>query len=265
MEKSFGVDTSNVITIPVDTIEQTILEMTKVFSDIKEKNLQGQILLILDSIGGLSTDKEIEGAENNKLSQDMGLRAKWIRSLMRTMKAKCALTRCPFVVINHEIENPNAMYESIFKQQGGGHAIEFFSSVMINVGKKKEKQDAQNEFDETSALTKAGVTGQFIKCFTHKNRCAIPHKEVLCYLNYINGIDPYSGLKELIDMIPTVIYTKSAQGEIGKGYTYYLKNGEEEIKLGKYSEWRNDVAIWEKILPSLNEFVKSEFSYKLHI
>lgn len=264
MEKSFGVDVSKVKTIPVETVEEVIVQASAILNNIIENKLFGKVLLILDSLGALSTRKEIEDATHGKVAQDMGLKAKLVKSFYRTMKGKCALSKCPFLVINHEIENPNKMYESAFKEQGGGKSIEFFSTTMLYVGKRKEKQDTTNTFDEGTALAKK-VTGQTMRFFTQKNRLAIPHKEVECYLNYVKGIDPYSGLKSLLDQIPDLIYTKTKDGEKGKGYNWYLQTEKEEIMLGKYAEWQHDKQKWDDyILPALNKYVNREFAFRIH-
>lgn len=264
MESSFGVDTSKVKTLPVETVEELIVQSTKILTKIIENNLHGKVLLILDSLGALSTKKEVEDAEGkSKVAMDMGLKAKLVKSFYKTMKAKCAISKCPFLIINHEIADPSQMYESNFKSQGGGQAIEFFSTVMVHVGKRKERQDTNNEFDTASILTKGGTTGQTMRFFTQKNRCAIPHKEMECYLNFVNGIDKYSGLKPLLDLMDN-LYLKDAKGEKGKGLTWYLQTDKEERKLGRFSEWRNDDEIWSHILPELNKVVAKELSFKEH-
>jgi RecA/RadA recombinase len=264
MEKSFGVDTSLVKTLPVETIEDVITQADKIFNSVMEQSLEGKVLFILDSLGALSTRKEIDDLNNGKVAQDMGLKAKLVKTFFRTMKGKTALSKCPFLIINHEIANPNQMYDSIFKQQGGGQAIEFFSSTMIHVGKTKMKQDVKDDFDESSILTKKDFSGQSLNLFTQKNRCAVPHQQVECYLNYKNGIDPYSGLKPFLDNMDN-LYLKSAQGEIGKGRTFYIKTTnaegvEEEIKLGEWKEWKNKPEVWDIILPELNKIVKKELT-----
>jgi len=179
-------------------------------------------------------------------------------------KGKVSKTKCPMIMINHEIADPNQMYESIFKKQGGGNSIEYISTVMIHVSAKKEKQDAKNNVDIESIMTKGGYTGQNIRLFTQKNRIAIPHKNVEVYLNYITGIDKYSGLEGMLPLIDDVLYLKDAQGNVGKGRTYYLKDGDEEIKLGSLNDWKRNSEVWDKILPILNEKVKIEFGYKVH-
>jgi hypothetical protein len=168
-------------------------------------------------------------------------------------------------LINHETAAVGQTYESIFKNQGGGHSIEFVSSIMANISAKKEKQDKTNEKDVETMMTKGkvGYTGQNLRIFTQKNRCAIPHKQAEVYLNFATGIDKYSGLDTLLENLDS-LYLKDAQGNIGKGRTWYLKDGDEEVKLGSMKEWKNNEEVWQKILPQLNEIVKRELAYRSH-
>jgi RecA/RadA recombinase len=266
MEKSLGVDLSRVLTVPIESVEELIIQSTKMLDEIiEDESEHGKYLFILDSLGFLASEKQLEDAsKKNKVAMDMGLKAKLIKQWFSNLKGKISKTGCPFVIINHEIANPNQMYESIFKEQGGGKSTEFVSTVMAHISAKKEKQDSSNEKDVQTMMAKKEYSGQHIRVFTQKNRCAIPHKETEVYLNYATGIDKYSGLGPLLEKLDT-LYLKDAQGNIGKGRTYYLKDGDEEIKLGSMKEWRHNEEIWAKILPQLNEVVKSELAYRAHV
>lgn len=262
MEKSLGVDLSRVMTIPIESVEELIVQATKLFDDIiSDTSEQGKYLFVLDSLGFLASKKQLEDAGNNKVPMDMGLKAKMIKQFFNNIKGKISKTKCPFIIINHEIADPNQQYESIFKTQGGGHSVEFVSTVMAHISAKKEKQDKSNELDVQTIMTKKDYTGQNIRIFTQKNRCAIPHKNTEIYLNFATGIDPYSGLEGLLEYLDS-LYLKDSKGEIGKGRTYYLKDGEEEIKLGSLNDWKHNKEVWDKILPMLNNVVKKELSYR---
>lgn len=266
MEGSFGVDLSRVMTFPIESVEELIIQATKLLDDVvNDETEHGKYLFVLDSLGFLSSEKELKDAtDKSKVASDMGLKAKLIKNFFRNIKGKVAKSKCAFVIINHEIANPNQLHESVFKQQGGGNAIEFVSTVMIHVSATKQKQDDKNDMDLESMFTNKNYTGQRINLFTQKNRCAIPHKKVECYLNFVSGIDPYSGLDGFFDKMTDILYLKDAQGNVGKGLTYYLKIGDEEIKLGKFKEWKNDGEIWKKLFPYIEEIVVKEFKYQDH-
>jgi len=266
MEGSFGVDLSKVMSLPIESIEELIIQATKMLDDVvNDESEHGKYLFILDSLGFLSSEKELkDAADKSKVAMDMGLRAKLIKNFFRNIKGKVAKSKCAFLIINHEIANPNQLYDSVFKEQGGGKSTEFVSTVMVHISATKQKQDEKNTLDVESMFTNKKYTGQRINFFTQKNRCAIPHKKIECYLNFVSGIDQYSGLDGFFEYITDVLYLKDAQGNTGKGLTYYMKEGDKEIKLGKFKEWKNNKDIWDKLLPHINEIVKSELAYKEH-
>lgn len=265
MEKSFGVDTSRVMTLPIESVEELITQASKLLNSVVEDESEhGKYFFILDSLGFLSSEKELKDAsDKNKVAMDMGLKAKMIKTFFRNIRGKVAKSRCPFLIINHEISNPNQHYESVFKEQGGGKATEFVSTVVVHISATKQKQDTGNDRDIQTMLANKDYTGQRMNLFTQKNRCAIPHKKVECYLNYATGVDPFSGLEPFIEKIEN-LYLKDAQGNIGKGLNYYLKEGDEEIKLGKLKEWKNNPETWEKLIPQINKIIKQELAYKEH-
>lgn len=269
MEENFGVDRDRVISMPIETIEELTLQFNKLLNEIIKNEEYGQYFFVLDSLGFLGSDKEVNDiTDKNKVAMDMGLKAKMLKTFFRSIKGKLAKSQCPFVMINHESADPAQLHESIFKKQGGGYSIDYISTHVINVAFKQEKVDTSNPLDIETVMTKKNYTGQTIRFFTDKNRIVQPHKEVECYLNYETGPDKYSGLKPLIEqLIPEdVLYLKSAKGEIGKGRTWYLKNGEDEIKLGEFKEWCRNPEIMDKdILPVLNKYVEDAFTYKTHV
>jgi RecA/RadA recombinase len=266
METSFGGDTSKTMVVPVETVEDLEVQSTKLLDEVIEGDERGKYLFVVDSIGFLATEKQFTDVKKGESKTDMGAKAKAIRQWLTGIRMKVAKSECAFIIINHETDSVGQTYESIFKNQSGGHAIEFVSSIMANVSAKKEKQDKSNELDVETMMTKGkvGYTGQNLRIFTQKNRCAIPHKQAEVYLNFATGIDKYSGLEPLLESLDS-LYLKDAQGNIGKGRTWYLKDGDEEIKLGGMKDWKNNEEVWEKILPKLNEVVKRELAYRANV
>lgn len=265
MESSLGVDLSRVMTIPIETVEELIKQATKMLDEVvADESEHGKYFFILDSLGFLASEKQLEDAtKKDKVAMDMGLKAKLIKTFFSNIKGKISKSKCAFLIINHEIADPNQLHESVFKKQGGGNATEFVSTIMANISAKKEKQDDTNTLDVETLMTNKNYTGQTIRVFTQKNRVAIPHKKAEVYLNYATGIDPYSGLEPFLEKLDC-LYLKDAQGNVGKGRTYYLKDGDEEIKIGAMKDWKHDKEVWDKILPKLNEIVKKEMGYRTH-
>lgn len=96
--EKFGDMRDRVYHIPVKTVEDVRFQMTQLI-DMKEKT-DNKILIMLDSIGGLASEKEVEDALNNKSSVDM-TRAKHIKSFFRIVTPEIKIKDIPLVVINH--------------------------------------------------------------------------------------------------------------------------------------------------------------------
>jgi RecA/RadA recombinase len=263
MEEGFGANLDRILSVPIESIEDLTKQAVKFLDHVLDNNEHGKYFFVVDSLGFLSSEKEIKDIDKNKVAMDMGLRAKMIKTFLRLIRGKVAKSKCPFLIINQEIADPGQMYDSIFKVQGGGKAIGYVSSVVLYINGLKTKQDVKVTGDIQTLLAKNDFSGQRIRLFTQKNRMAMPHKECDCYLNFASGIDQYSGMEPFIDLLDT-LYVKNAQGEKGKGFTYYLDTPEGEIKLGKYKEWSTDKKVWDQILPQLNPIVNRELAFRNH-
>ena len=84
---------------------------------------------------------------------------------------------------------------------------------------------------------------------TTKNRFVTPFLEIEMYLNFRTGLNKYSGLVEMAE----------GYGVIEKNGHRYVFNGE---NLGFFKEWKDDEAVWNKILPKLEEKLQIGLSFK---
>lgn len=102
--RKFGIDTSKIRYQPIKTVLQFRTLVNNILLEIQEARKNGEeprIFLVLDSVGMLSTEKEVEDAMRGKSAQDMGLKAKELRSLFRTITLDLTGNKIPFVMTNH--------------------------------------------------------------------------------------------------------------------------------------------------------------------
>ena len=87
----FGVDPSKFRYEPVGTVQEFKTNITQTVDLLIEKKEQGmnipKVLFILDSVGNLATQKEIDDAKSGNDKSDM-TRAKQIRSIFRILMQK---------------------------------------------------------------------------------------------------------------------------------------------------------------------------------
>ena len=231
---------------PVGTVEDCRNQISTFLDKIiADPSLHGKIIIAIDSLGNLSSAKEIADAEKGKDAVDMGMRAKALKSMMRVLTYKCALANVTILFANHTYADPTAMYPSMFQNQSGGSGSQYISHVIVQLSVTQEKAEA-GDGDSMGGSSK--IKGVNLRALTVKNR-VIPHgKTTSLYLNFLNGLYKYSGIIDLAEDLGVV--TK-------QGNTYYL--GEE--KLGMRNSFKDDDSKWDKIIESLNSVMKDKWMY----
>ena len=246
--ENVGLDTSNVKYVPVDTVESCRNQIMTFLDEVeKEPELHGKFIISIDSLGNLASEKEINDAGANKGAMDMGLRAKQLKSMMRIITYKAAVTGTTVIASNHTYADPGALHPTLVKQQAGGSGPVYMASILVQMAAKKEKTDAGNTNDE--ALTESrNYSGVTLRMLTVKNRFIPAFLQGEAYLNFKTGLEKYSGLKDI-----AVSHGIVQQN----GSTYSMG----DKKLGYYKNWRNDEETWSTILPKLESSISEKYRY----
>ena len=179
-----GIDTDRVAVLNVLTIEQfrmkTIQCLDKYLKVDKEK--RQPMMMVLDSLGMLSTEKEISDALQDKLVKDM-TKSQLVKGAFRMLTLKLGQANVPLVVTNHTYDVIGAYVPT--KEMGGGSGLKYAASTIIYFSKKKEKDGTE-------------IVGNLIKAKTAKSRLSKENKDVTIRLYYDSrGLDRYYGLLEL--------------------------------------------------------------------
>ena len=246
--ENVGLDTSNVKYVPVDTVESCRNQIMAFLDEVeKEPELHGKFIISIDSLGNLASEKEINDAGANKGAMDMGLRAKQLKSMMRIITYKAAVTGTTVIASNHTYADPGALQPTLVKQQAVGSGPVYMASILVQMAAKKEKTDAGNTNDE--ALTESrNYSGVTLRMLTVKNRFIPAFLQGEAYLNFKTGLEKYSGLKDIA----------VSHGIIQQnGSTYSMG----EKKLGYYKNWRNDEETWSNVLPKLESSISEKYRY----
>jgi len=252
MARNIGVNVNKVRHNPVETVEECRNQIVSFLEKIeKDKSLHGKIIIVIDSLGNLASTKEIEDAQKGKTATDMGLRAKTIKSMMRSLTNKCAKTNTTLIFSNHVYDDPASLFPSLVKNQSGGKGPLYLASLLIQLASKQEKKDGNDDTESMIPIANR-VKGITMRALTVKNRFVPPFLETELYLNFKNGLYKYAGL---LDM--ATAYNVITQN----GPTYSLADG---TKLGYLKNWKDDTTIWEKkILPALNAIIEKEFTFSV--
>lgn len=225
-----GVDMEKIIHVPVGSIEECGVQMMKTYDELvkaKEEYLADpdnnddvRVLCILDSLGALKSEKIINDAvKKDQMVQDMGLTAKMKNNLMNVLMMKVVKSGATLLVINHEFQDPAAMFASKIHNMGGGKGVEFASHVILQAEKTMVKSD-NTEFltgNESSNDNVGFYKGNKMKFFTTKNRCAKPCFQAEVFIDFTSGVSKYDGL--ISDAIKFGYIEKVHGGYICKSYS----------------------------------------------
>lgn len=184
MMVSRGIDVKRVGLVPVTTVQEFRTQSIKVVDEYTKlkKEDRPPLLFVLDSLGMLSTSKEIQDATDGKETRDM-TRAQVIKSIFRILSLKLGQASIPLIVTNHTYEVVGAYVPT--KEMGGGTGLKYAASTILFLSKKKEKDGTE-------------VVGNIIKVKAQKSRFTKENSDIETRLFYdARGLDKYYGLLEL--------------------------------------------------------------------
>ena len=184
MIESRNIDSSRMVIVPVTTVQEfrtQALRIADKYLDQPEENRK-PLMFVLDSLGMLSTTKEIEDSEAGKETRDM-TRAQVVKAIFRVLTLKLGKANIPMIVTNHTYDVVGAYVPT--KEMGGGSGLKYAASTIIYLSKSKEKDGKE-------------VVGNIIKCEPKKSRFTKENSKVATRLFYDErGLDRYYGLLEL--------------------------------------------------------------------
>jgi RecA/RadA recombinase len=234
--ESRGIDTSRFVVVNVVTVEEFRTKALKAV-DLYMKKPEGErspCMFVLDSLGMLSTSKEITDALNEKEVRDM-TKSQLIKGAFRMLTLKLGQANVPLIVTNHTYDVIGAYVPT--KEMGGGSGLKYAASTIIYLSKKKEKDGTE-------------VVGNIIKAKTAKSRLSKENKDVEIRLFYDErGLDRYYGLLEL--------------GELGGLWKNVAGRYEIDGKklYAKQILKEPEVYFTEEVMQQLDEIAQREFSY----
>ncbi len=232
-----GVDAKRVAVFPVATIEEFKTQCVNIVDKILEMDERERkpMMIVLDSLGMLSTEKEVNDSAEGKNVRDM-TRAQGVKATFRVLTMKLGKARIPLVMTNHTYDVVGAYVPT--KEMGGGSGLKYAASTIVYLSKKKEKN------------AEGDVVGNIIHCKLYKSRLTKENQQVDVQLNYDTGLNRYYGLTEIA--LNNGIFKKvSTRIELPDGTTAFEKNINENPQ--KY--------FTDEVMKRLEEAVAKEFKY----
>ena len=235
MIESRGIDSQRMVLFPVSTIEEFRTQACRIVDKYMKEPKREPMMFVLDSLGMLSTTKEMEDISNDKQVRDM-TKSQLIKGAFRVLTLKLGQAKIPMIVTNHTYDVIGSYIPT--KEMGGGTGLKYAASTIIYLTKSKER-DSKKE-----------VVGNIIKCEAKKSRLTVEGSKIATRLFFDErGLDKYYGLLEL-----------------GEQYGVFQRVGN-RIRIGESSVYPSailaspDKYFTEEVMQKLEEAAKKEFSY----
>ena len=231
-----GIDSNRMVIVPVVTVQEFRKQAISILDKYLEtpKDKRPPKMMCLDSLGMLSTTKEIEDTAEGKETRDM-TRAQVVKGAFRVLTLKLGRAGVPMIVTNHTYDVIGSMFPQ--KEMGGGSGLKYAASSIIYLSKKKEKEGTE-------------VVGNIIHCKNAKSRLTVENRIVDVRLSYDKGLDRYYGLLDLA--LASGIFEKSST-------RIKLPNGKTEF--GKTINNNPEKYFTEDVMKRLETVVEGYFKY----
>ena len=193
------------------------------------------LMFVLDSLGMLSTNKEIQDALDDKTVRDM-TKSQLVKGAFRMLTLKLGQADIPMIVTNHTYDVIGAYVPT--KEMGGGSGLKYAATSIIYLSKSKEKDGKE-------------VIGNIIKAKMAKSRLSKENKQVGIRLFYDErGLDRYYGLLEL-----------GEQGGLWKNVAGRYDMGDGKKIYAKQILANPEQYFTEEVMEKLDVIARGTFSY----
>ena len=252
--QAIGIDTSEekLMRIGISMVDEVARILSEFVKDYKAKyeneehEDRPKVLFVVDSLGMLSTPTDENQFEKGDMKGDMGRKPKALAALVRATVNRIAQWNIGFVATNHTYASQD-MFDPDDKISGGQGFI-YASSIVVAMKKLKLKEDS-----EGNKITQ--VKGIRAACKVMKSRYAKPFETVKVSIPYDTGMDPYSGLFDMI--LEMGILTKQ-----GNSYIYSSPVDGTEIKMFQKAWKLNSDGCLDRVMAEFDKIKKRE-SYNI--
>ena len=234
--ESRGIDSKRMVVVPVATVQEFRHQSIKVLDKYLEhgEDKRKPLMFVLDSLGMLSTTKEMEDTAEGKETRDM-TRSQIVKAAFRVLTLKLGKAKVPMIMTNHTYDVIGSMFPQ--KEMGGGSGLKYAASNIVYLSKRKEKDGKE-------------IIGNVIHCKNYKSRLTKENAMIDVRLTYDKGLDQHYGLLDLA-IKHGIFKSVSTRVELPDGSKQYAKTiNNEPTKF--YTK---------EVLAKIDEAAKREFLY----
>jgi RecA/RadA recombinase len=176
-----GIDLHRVIKSEPETLEQFKHRAVTILDKYmkQEPDERQPLLLVLDSLGNLSSSKEIGDTLEGKEVKDM-TKPGLIRGIFRVLRLRLGRANVPMIVTNHVYEKVGAYVPT--KVMSGGHGLIYTSDTIAFLSKRADRDEDKN------------ILGNIITVKMQKSRLSREGCQGETKISYTAGLSRYHGL-----------------------------------------------------------------------
>lgn len=251
------------------TAEDVFISIAQLLDQLEEdkgKKLKNErkVAIVLDSLGGLSTNKVMNDTTKGELKQDM-TKAKTIKAMFTNITNRCGNLGIPFFMTNHIYMATDGYGDP--KRIASGEGAKYYASVILMMHKTLDIPDKKtNE-----------IAGIILEATVFKSRMVKPKKKARLYLDYNNGLNRYYGLHDIAEeagLIEEMSATKfpylvdkiplEKNGQKTRKTCVVIKDPKKDPKdwIVAINTRVDRKGVIDTILEEINEYVKKEYKFR---
>jgi RecA/RadA recombinase len=239
MMEDRGIDVNRVILAEPETIESfrthSLKFLDKYMAAGTKEDDMPPMMMVLDSLGMMSTNKEMQDSHDGKDVRDM-TKAQVIKGTFRTLTLKLARAKVPLLITNHIYQVVGSYVPT--QDMGGGSGLKYAASTIAFLSKKKVKDGTD-------------ITGNIVKVKMNKSRLSKENAQVELLLDYKNGLSKWYGMLEFAE----------SKGIVEKAGARYKFPDEISSVFAKHVYEKPEEYFTDSIMEKIEEAVKQEFKY----
>jgi RecA/RadA recombinase len=230
------IDLERIAILGVATVEDFRTQVAKMLDNYLEQDEKDRmpIMFVLDSLGMLSTNKEMHDISEGSDKRDM-TRSQLVKGAFRALTLKLGVAKVPMLVTNHTYAVVGSFFPT--KDMGGGGGLKYAASTIMFLGKKKERTGTE-------------VTGAIVTSIANKSRLTKEQTKTQLLIRFSSGLDRYYGLLPLAEEAGVIKKT---------GKRWEFPNGKAAFETAINANPEN----WftEDVLNKINEYAAKKFLY----
>lgn len=233
--ESIGIDQSRVLHVPIMNMEEFKFDCIQQLEKLERGD---RIIFVVDSLGNMSSKKEMDDALEGKSVADMS-RAKQMKSIFRMITPYLNVLDIPMVAVNH-VYDSTGLYPT--KIVSGGTGVYLSSNTIFIVGRQQQKEGTD-------------IVGHNFIINVEKSRFVREKSKIPIEVSFEGGISKWSGLLDL----------SLESGDVIKPVNGWYSRIDHATGEVEEKRWRrkdtNCKEFWAPVLTSkhFNEYVKTTY------